>query len=482
MEPDLTGDLASLWEECLDDPSPLDAFNEIILDRVDRSAPPLHDGSFPGEYWSAQKEIMAALWDPSIDTIAVPAGHSVGKSFCAAGAMLGWLNLLPDSLVVSTSPSNVQLSGVLWKEVAKARSRSPILRSVGHLTKVPNKLDLGEGWMAVGYSTRKAERLQGWHSIGPLLVVVDEASGIDDPDIWATIESLKPWKKLLLGNTLWAHGAFYDYNRRADDGDRTIRKIKIPSTDSPDIMLPRSERGLADAKFLENMRLQYGEGSQTWEVRVAANFPDGAADQLVPPAWLDACERAAHKPKGPRRLSIDLGLGGGGDDTVFVIRDDNGILHWEASNRLSLDAAADRALDLARRFGVEPHRITWDAEGIGAGFGSLLRYRGLQGCMPYRGKLGSKDLRFVNLRGGSFWGLRNRLDPSQRDGAGLPHPQFSIPREFIGRLRRELRELTHTPGLRGQVVLRTKEDMQAALRHSPDFADTLAQSFAFPFS
>jgi len=476
----LSSEMAAVLAEVLDDPNPLDAFNDAILDRVDRRVT-LHDGSHPGEYWAKQKEIAAALWDPTVDTIVVPAGHSVGKSFFGAGALLGWPTLQPDGLVVSTSPSNTQLSGVLWKEVGKARAHSGVVRSISRLTKVPNKFDLGPGWGAIGYATNKAERLQGWHSIGPLLVLVDEASGIDNIDIWTTLESLKPWKKLLLGNPLWAHGEFYSYCRRADEGDPTVRKIQIPSTLSPDIRQERSLRGLADRKFLENMAAQYGVGSQTWKVRVEAEFPDDSADALIPSAWLDRCESARHVPAGHRRIAIDLGLGNGGDPSVILVRDDNGVLYFEQSDRWAFEETARRARLASDKFAVASHRITWDVEGLGAGFANFLRDAGLVGCVPYRGQILSKDPSFANLRAACHVLLRRRLDPAWKV-AGRDQTPFQIPREFMVRLRKELRELTHTPGLKGQIVLRTKEAVQLALRHSPDFTDTLAQSFAFPHS
>ena len=478
MEDTVNDDLAEVLAGCLADENPLDCFNEVVLNRVDRSRT-LHDGTHPGEHWWAQKDILKALWEPEIDTIAVPSGHSVGKSFVGADAVLGWPTLHRESLVVSTSPSNTQLSGVLWKEIKKARANSPILSRIGRVTQLPNRFKLGEGWEAIGYSTNKAERIQGWHSAGPLLLLVDEASGILDPDIWATLESLKPWKKLLLGNTLHAHGYFYDACRRADDGDRTVKKIHIPSTFSPDIHRERSERGLADAMFLRNMANQYGIGSQTWNIRVLAEFPDGANDALVPQAWLDRSARAVHVPGGHRRISIDLGLGNGGDPTVIVVRDDNGILHFESNERLNMEAAASRAAQLAQRFGVLPSRITWDFEGIGVDFGNRLKQFGLVGCTPYRGQTPSKKEQFTNLRTASHWAMRRRLDPEWRIANGTVPPPFAIPSEYLGRLRRELKEITHSPGARDRIVLRDSMEVRAALRHSPDYTDALAQSFAY---
>jgi hypothetical protein len=78
--------------------------------------------------------------------------------------------------------------------------------------------------------------------------------------------------------------------------------------------------------------------------------------------------------------------------------------------------------------------------------------------------------------------FRRRLDPSYRDTLVTVKPTFAIPREFMARLRKELREITHSPGLKGQTVLLPKELVKAALRFSPDFTDTLAGTFAFPFT
>ena len=467
----LTSQLADLIRWCKEQRNPFNAFNDVILRR--------------GPYWKAQREIAQALVDPAIDTIVVPAGHSVGKSYFAAGAVLAWLTLLVHSLVLTTSPSNAQLSLVLWKEIKKARNGSKVLRSMGRLTQLPHKLDLGDGWSALGYATNKPERMQGIHAAGkPFLVVVDEASGITDADIWATIASLKPSKVLLISNPLRAYGHFYETCKRAEK-DKTVRLIRIPSTASPDIHLEESERGLADAKFLREMRSQYGEGSQTWQVRVEALFPDGSADVLIPSAWLDLCERIIRRDDGHRRMSVDLAGGNGGDNAVILIRDDAGIIHWEASNRQTPKQTAIRAVELARRYGVEPKRLIYDAKFKGADFAAQLASAGFVGCRPYYGDDPVPDKRYPNLRVASYFALRARLDPEKEvtggHGSKILRPQtpFAIPSDFLKRLRPELRELTHEPGPGRQTLLRSKDEIKAALRHSPDFSDALAMSFSF---
>ena len=474
-------DLTDLIEACWDDPNPLDACNEVLLNSVDWDRT-LHDGSHPGQFWAAQRSICEALVDDSVTTVAVPAGHSVGKSFAAARIIEGWLLLHPHSMVVSTGPSNTQIEEVLWKEVRECHRRSCVA-NLGRLTANPQKLDFGNGHHALGYSTNKAERLQGHHAKGPVLVVVDEASGVEDPEVWATLTSLKPRKRLLISNPLRPSGPFYDACQRAQD-DPGVRLIKIPSLDSPDIGCEHSERGLADAAWLREMRAEYGEGSLVWRVRVLAQFPDDASDAVIPRQWIEAAIAAEHRPGGPRRISVDLGLGNGGDATVIWVRDDNGVLACVHSNRWDFAAAASQVALLAQRYSVEPHRISFDVEGIGADFGNRLAALGIRSAKPYRGGSAVSSKKFANARALAAWTLRRRLDPDHLPGGAggvtIRQPPFSLaktPPEALAKLRKELTELRYDLGPTGEIRLELAEEYAKRLKRSPDFQASLCQSF-----
>jgi hypothetical protein len=467
-EPSLTEELAETLTWCLEQRNPLNAFNDVILCR-----PPL---------WRAQREIGLALEDPTVTTVAVKAGHSVGKSYSAAGFILGLQHLHLDSLVMTTSPSNTQLSGVLWKEIRKAWTHAPLIKNSGRLTKNPNHLDLGDGWESYGFATNQAERMQGFHAAGgPLYVVVDEASGIRDPASWATLKSLKPKKTLLISNPLYDHGHFYETCRRAED-DRSVRLITIPSTDSPDIHLEESPRGLADAAWLREMIADYGVDSQTFKVRVLAQFPDGGADLLIPPSWLDRAERATHVPGGPRWLGIDVSECTGADQAVLVVRDSNGIIDFKGGNRGGFAWIAEQARFLVDAYAIDPSHIIYDQFGPGADFANRLAQVGLVGARAYRGGRKSKVAKWGCLRDACHWMLRRRLDPFHCGEDGRIPPPFSIPAEYLKRMRVELREITYTTDDTGANIVRNGLEVRAALRFSPDYTDALTQSFMSPNS
>ncbi len=434
-------------------------------------------------YWSAQKRICAALWDPDVHTVVVPAGHSTGKSFCSAGAIVGWPTLIPDSMTVSTSPSNTQLSAVLWKEVRKAFGGS-VLPGYGRITGNPEKLDYGGGLLSLGFACSTPERAQGHHSAGPLLVVVDEASGITDPDIWATLKSLKPRKRLLISNPLRPDGKFFELCEQSKE-DPAVRLIHVPSTDSPDIGLEHSTRGLADASWLREMAAEYGVDSLTYLVRVLAQFPGDAHDALLMAEWLTLAGRTVHLRSGPTRTTVDVSEGRGGDLGVILTRDDNGVLELDSSNRWGFDELARMTMLQSRRWAVEPRRVVYDATGPGADFGNRLAAEGIHGAQPFRGGAGGgPKKRFGNFRTAAAWAMRQRLDPGHLvttpGGLMLEQAPFSIPPEYLRVLGPELRGLRYflLPG--DGVELEAKEHLTARLRHSPDHADCLLMSFAFP--
>lgn len=461
------GELARAIRWSREQSNPFDAFNSTVIKS--------------GAFWSRQRAICRALVDESVRVVAVPAGHSVGKSFMAARVIIAWLTMHRDSLVISTSPSNNQLSGVLWKEVRRAFYGAPLLRRFGRITADPEKLDYGLGWHALGFSTNKPERLQGHHSPGPMLVVVDEASGIEDPEIWATLKSLKPYKQLLISNPIRPDGPFFEICRRAES-DPAVRLIRIPSTDSPDIELERSPRGLADKGWLDEMRADFGEGSLQWLVRVLAQFPAEGMDQVIPAEWLDLAGRTAHVSAGPFRLAIDLATGSGGDRTVLVVRDDNGIVEVLHSKTWTLEVAATQAALLCQKYGIAPQRVSWDSEGPGVDFANRLRAVGIQGARAYRGGASGGD-KFTKLRAATAWAFRLRLDPKrlERRAGGVLAPQhpFAIPPDVLRLLKPEATGLRYHLDAKGRTALEPKDQLVVRLKHSPDFADAVTQSFAF---
>jgi hypothetical protein len=474
-------EIAEILGECRDDP---DLFNDLFLD-----GPP---------FWEGQRRLCRSVVEYAV-TVAFT-GNMLGKDYWVGRLIWWWLyTRTNDPLVVVTGPTQSLLGLVTWKEVRRAIQAAPIppsARITSGVKTSPQQVDLGNGVQAVGYSTTSVERASGQHS-GELLVIVEEASGVED-EIWEAVDSLGYDRLVCIGNPIRADGRFVDLIRQADkdraDGippHKAVNAIQIASTESPHAKMEKSPVGLADKTWIDSMARRYGVNSLWYRSHVKAEVPVVSADQLIPERHLDwAASRPAraftpanHPIHATRVISCDLGEGVGRDSSCVLVRDAWGILEVRYGAALGLPEAADLIWQMKQKWGVADNRITYDKLGVGKSFPNHLMRHGIKGAQPYAGEGSPADKSaFTNLRSEAAWKLRLRLDPEHVPSARAPQamqPDFHIPYgDHWPRMREELKTLTYEcQGKR--VKLLPKKDWCEQLGHSPDLADALLQSFAF---
>jgi hypothetical protein len=345
-------------------------------------------------------------------------------------------------------------------------------------------IDFGDGWLIEGYGQGGVESKAGRHA-GDLLVVIDEASGVK-PSVMEALASLNPSHWLYLGNPLRPEGKFFDVCSNVK-GSALVNVITVPALESPDIGLPRSLRGMADATWLELSRSEYGEDSQWWQSHVLAQFPGELTSTLLPWAWLQLAatvKHAADAARGLTRIGVDLAKGEDGDPTQITVRDDLGVITTEASNRWKLEEAAKQTKLLALKYSVEATRITYDATGLGTDFGNRLASLGLAGARDFVGSRSGGE-KFANLRSAASWAMRRRFDPERsirttEGGKLVKQAPFHLPLHLLNKYAAELRGLRYGLADSGAIALERKEDFQLRLKSSPNFVDSLAMTFAYP--
>ena len=471
-------EMVGLLRKCKDDPV---RFHKVFLNR-----PPL---------WSRQIEVARSVVTHRVTC--VYSGNQTGKDFLIGSLVPWFLITRPDSLVIICGPGQTTIGSVTMKEIRRAldSARLPFKGRISSGIKAsPAVVEVSPGWMCLGHSSNSVERASGHHA-GSLLVIAEEASGIE-PEAWEALDSLGYERLLAVGNPLRADGRFVELiaQARRDKADRVpphlaVNAIRIPSTESPHANLERSPVGLADKTWLAEMSRRYGERSLWYRSHILAEVPSVSADVLIDERHLDWAAAGArvvvpagHPLRGPVRIGVDLGEGVGRDSSAIVVRDDLGILEVVVGGAIGLYEAAGIVARLALVHGVRHDRITYDRLGIGRDFPHHLARHGIT-AQPYAGSGEPRDKgQFPNLRSEAAWSLKRRLDPQYLADVRehRPQPHFNVPPgPYWPRLREELAALTYDLAGR-QTRLIPKRDLCAKLGRSPDLADALISTFAFP--
>ena len=115
---------------------------------------------FEPDEWQA-----GALNDLAVSPkVAIKSGQGVGKTGMEAVALLWFLCCFPFPRIVATAPTKQQLHDVLWSEISKWMSKSPLLSEILKWTKTYIYMrNYEKRWFAVARTATKPENMQGFH-------------------------------------------------------------------------------------------------------------------------------------------------------------------------------------------------------------------------------------------------------------------------------------------------------------------------------
>lgn len=314
-----------------------------------------------------QEEALKSL--AASPKVSVRSGHGVGKTACEAVALLWFLCCFQYPKVVATAPTRQQLNDVLWSEVAKWMSRSPLLSILLRWTKTYVYMSGKEKrWFAVAKTASKPENMQGFHEDN-LLFIVDEASGVEDEIMETVLGSLSGAnnKIIMCGNPTKASGVFYDSHTR----DRALYKcLSVSSLDSH-----RTNKDNI-ASFIR----KYGENSNVVRVRVYGEFPTQEDDVFIP---LSLVEKAVNNEISSEKItSISFGVDVAryGDDETVIAKNINGAITLPVCRRGqdTMKTVGDIVIEYRRAIIEYPSylgkiKIMIDDTGVGGGVTDRLR-------------------------------------------------------------------------------------------------------------
>ena len=401
---------------------------------------------------------------------AISSGRGIGKS-----ALVSWITIwmlatrIGSTTIISANSEN-QLRSITWAEITKwlAMSINSHWFEVSATRVTPAKWltelverDLKKGtryWGVEGrlWSAENPDAYAGVHNYDGVMVIFDEASGIDD-SIWAVTSGFftedtpnRFW--LAFSNPRRNTGYFYEcFNSK-----REFWSTKVVDA--------RTVEG-TDKAVYEQIIAEYGPDSAQAHVEVYGQFPSAGDDQFIGADLVDAAmKRAKYKDmSAPIIVGVDPARFGA-DATVIAVRQGRDIIAIKRHRGDDTMTVVGHVIDVIDEY--SPALVVIDEGGLGAGIVDRLKEQRYKIKGVNFGNKAKNPIMYGNMRA-QMWGeMREWLK-----SASIPLDRF---------LKTDLISPKMKPDSRGTIFLESKKDMKSRGLASPDAADALCVTFAFP--
>jgi hypothetical protein len=403
--------------------------------------------------------------------MATASGRGIGKSALVSWLILWMLTTRIGSTTIVSANSEAQLRSVTWAEITKwaallinshwfeiSATRVMPAKWIAELV----ERDLKKGtryWSVEGrlWSEENPDSYAGVHNHDGVMVIFDEASGIPD-SIWSVTAGFFTENT---PNRFWC--AFS--NPRRNEGyffEAFNAKRNFWSTQSIDAR----EVEDTDKAVYEQIIAEYGADSRQAKIEVYGQFPTDDSDQFIPASYVDAAttRERYRDDSAPRVIGVDPARSGA-DSTVIVVRQGRDLVAVRRYQGEDTMETVGRVIDAIEEF--KPALVVLDEGGLGYGILDRLkeqRYKVVRG-VNFSWKAKTPQM-YANKRA-ELWGqMREWLQ-----SASIPNDR---------QLKADLIAPHQKPNSAGSIQLESKKEMKSRGLASPDAADALACTFAFP--
>jgi hypothetical protein len=402
-----------------------------------------------------QKDVLQAIVDN--DRVAVASGHGIGKTALTSFLIHWFIATRPNPQIVVTANTQQQLATKTWRELSKWNQKALNGEWFKWTATRFSLVGAEETWSAhaIPWSENNSEAFAGTHEEN-VLIVFDEASAIPDV-IWEVCEgamTTEGAKWAAFGNptrnTGRFHACFNRYRHRWFN-------MQIDS---------RSAR-MTDKEQIQEWIDDYGEDSDFVRVRVRGVFPRAGDTQFIPADLVEtAVKNEAYVPHGtPKLMGVDVARFGS-DQSVIAMRHGRKLEPLLKYRELDTMALASLVADKINEF--SPDAVFVDGVGVGSGVVDRLRQLGFDIIEVISGKSpdeGNKD-KYANKRAEMWDRMKHWLE-----GADIPDDKDLVA---------DLMSPEYGFNARMKLQLEKKEDMKKRGLASPDCADAVALTFAYP--
>jgi len=401
---------------------------------------------------------------------AIASGRGIGKSALVSWLVLWFITTRIGASAIVSANSEAQLRSITWGEITKWAAMllnthwweisATRVMPAKWLTELVER-DLQKGtrfWGAEGrlWSEENPDAYAGLHNMDGVFLIFDEASGIPDA-IWDVAQGFftentphRFWAAF--SNPRRNSGYFYEcFNAKRD----------FWQTDNIDARTVED----TDKAVYEQIISEYGEQSVQAKVEVYGEFPAQGDDQFISPASVElAFLRPPYKDlSAPIVLGVDPARGGS-DSTVIVARQGRDIIWIKRYHGDDTMTVVGHVIDAIEQF--NPVHTVIDEGGLGYGILDRLveqRYKVRGVNFGWKAK---NPVMYGNKRAELWGAMKDWLKT-----AYLPTDKA---------LKSDLTGPKSKPDSSGTVFLESKKDMKARGLASPDAADAIAVTFAFP--
>lgn len=506
------------------------ALNLMLLDHTDSGNPYL---KYHGDIkriiteewdeviWSKQEEILDSVINNVRTCVVTTPG--IGKSDLVSMIICALVAASlhePTQIRIITTAANFRLvKTIMWPYIKRiARDH----KLPGHLSKfTPSRIGATEWYIndvlvadGVASADNDETSMRGIHSLGRVVVIVDEASGISHT-IGRVLNGLltTPADRLIvLGNPPTDQtDTWFEWLSQQE----IVNTIHIPFTETPNFTGeitgmchrcgPREaahtiSKHLTSKNSISDVRAQYPDDNDPYvRAFLYAEFPTGNTAKTIPMSFLQKAlptkvngsvkndiefwDKVAAN-RGPIRLGVDV-ASDGGDEFVIAKRDGwHGTIEYHQSgpeneNAIPLAGHVLRYIKEAiaehQARGIrEPVMVNVDRNGVGWGVTSLLQAWCVEQRLPavvvgvMVGERARQNTRFTKQRSEIWWNMRELLQSDDVDVT------FDIDDATL----KQLNGPTYTTGTDGRLQVEPKDRMKARTAgKSPDRADAILLAF-----
>ena len=401
---------------------------------------------------------------------AVASGRGIGKSALVSWLVHWMLSTRIGSTTIVSANSEAQLRSVTWAEITKwlAMSLNSHWFEIAATRIMPAKWitelverDLKKGtryWAVEGrlWSEENPDAYAGVHNWDGVMLIFDEASGIPD-SIWSVSDGF------FTENTPHRfHVAFSNPRRNTGYFYETFNsKRSFWRTSNIDA---REVEG-TDKNLYQRIIDEYGADSYQANVEVYGQFPSEGDDQFIPVNLVDdAMKRPKHKDEtAPITIGVDPARFGS-DATVIAVRQGRDLIDIKRLRGADTMEVVGHVIEAIEEY--KPALTVVDEGGLGAGVVDRLKEQRYKVRGVNFGNKAQKQLMYGNKRAEMWGAMRDWLKT-----ASVPQDRF-LKSDLIGPKTK--------PDSKGTLFLESKKDMKARGLASPDAADAIAVTFAFP--